>query len=128
MAVSLPHDHGHNDIEKLLSKLWSDEDFKNLADLFSLLGDSTRLRIFWILCHSEECVINLSAIMNMSSPAVSHHLKLLKQAELITSRREGKEVYYSSADSEKARLLHDMIEKLASLSCPDKSCHFKDHT
>ena len=125
MSASLPHDHGHNDIEELLSSMWTDEDFKNLSELFSLLADSTRLRIFWILCHSEECVINLSAIMNMSSPAVSHHLKQLKTAELIVSRREGKEVYYSSANTERARLLHDMIESLAKLSCPDSTCHFK---
>lgn len=125
MSLSLPHDHGHSDIEKLLAELWADNDFKSLAELFSLLSDSTRLRLFWILCHSEECVINLSAIMNMSSPAISHHLKLLRSAELIVSRREGKEVYYRSADSHKARLLHDMIEKLASLSCPDGTCRFK---
>ena len=125
MSVSLPHDHGHNDIEELLASMWADADFKTLSELFSLVSDGTRLRIFWILCHSEECVINLSAIMNMSSPAVSHHLKLLKRAELIVSRRDGKEVYYCSADTEKARVLHDMIEKLAKLSCPDESCRFK---
>lgn len=126
MSISLPHDHGHSDVEELLARLWSDSDFKSLSELFSLLGDSTRLRLFWILCHSEECVINLSAIMDMSSPAISHHLKLLKSAELIVSRREGKEVYYRAADSDRARLLHDTVEHLASLTCPNGTCRFKE--
>lgn len=124
MSVFLPHDHGHNDIDELLAGM-STESFAELSALFSMLSDRTRLKIFWILCHSEECVINLSAMMNMSSPAISHHLRQLKDAELIVSRREGKEVYYRSADTDKARLLHYMTESLAKLSCPDTGCHFK---
>lgn len=124
MSVFLPHDHGHNNIDELLASMNS-ESFSELSELFSMLSDPTRLKTFWILCHSEECVINLSAIMNMSSPAVSHHLRQLKKAELIVSRREGKEVYYRSADTNKAKLLHDMTEDLVKLSCPDTSCHFK---
>ncbi len=120
MSATLPHDHGNTNIEELLCKMLSNESFKELSELFSLLSDSTRLRIFWILCHSEECVINLSAIIGMSSPAVSHHLKQLKTAELITSRRDGKEVYYKAADTECAKLLHSMIEALASLECPEQ--------
>lgn len=69
------------------------ENFQTVADIFKQLGDGSRIRIFWLLCHCEECVINLSAMVNMSSPAVSHHLKQLKAAGLIVSRREGKEVY-----------------------------------
>ena len=97
------------------------DDFQISADIFRLLGDSSRLRIFWILCHCEECVINISAMMDMSSPAVSHHLKLLKTGRLIVSRREGKEVYYKAADTEQAALLHHMIETLLEIACPD-SC------
>ncbi len=119
MWVSLPHDHGNTDMEELLCKSMSAEGFKGLAELFSLLSDGTRLRLFWILCHTEECVINLSAVMEMSSPALSHHLRQLKAAELIVSRREGKEVYYRAADTDRARLLHGAIESLASLECPD---------
>ena len=63
------------------------------------LGDPSRLRIFWLLCHCEECVLNIAAIVNMSSPAVSHHLRLLKSSGLIVSRREGKEMYYRTADT-----------------------------
>ena len=125
MSIHLPHDHGHSEIEELLSLTKDDGSFPAIAELFKQVADSTRLRIFWILCHSEECVINLSALMGMSSPAVSHHLKLLKGAGLIVSRREEKEVYYKAADSEKARLLHNMIEQLGALVCPDGSCFMK---
>ena len=113
----LPHDHGQK-IEKSLTCMPGTEDFQTIADVFKQLGDSSRIRIFWLLCHCEECVINLSAMMEMSSPAVSHHLKLLKGSGLIVSRREGKEVYYRAADTEAAKLLHHMIEKLIRITCP----------
>ena len=115
---SLPHDHGQN-AEKLIDHIPSTECFNTLSDIFSQLGDESRLRIFWVLCHLEECVINLSSIVNMSSPAVSHHLRQLKAGGLIVSRRSGKEVYYKAADTEKARLLHSMIESLMQIECPD---------
>ncbi len=113
----LPHDHGQK-IENVTEKLPNIDDFGIVAEIFRQLGDPSRLRIFWILCHCEECVMNLSAMMNMSSPAVSHHLKQLKTAGLITSRREGKEVYYKTADTEEVHTLHDMIEALLSIACP----------
>ena len=94
------------------------EAFQTVSEVFKQLGDSSRVRIFWLLCHYEECVINISALVDMSSPAVSHHLRLLKSSGLIVSRREGKEVYYRAADTEAARLLHHMIEKLVEITCP----------
>ena len=115
----LPHNHGeHLNTELLIDNIAKTEDFQIVADLFKVLGDNSRVRIFWLLCHCEECVINLSAMMEMSSPAVSHHLKLLKGSGLIVSRREGKEVYYRAADTEAAKLLHHMIEKLIRITCP----------
>ena len=94
------------------------ENFQTVADIFKQLGDGSRIRIFWLLCHCEECVINLSAMVNMSSPAVSHHLKQLKAAGLIVSRRERKEVYYKAADTEQVQTFHHMIEWLAKVACP----------
>ncbi len=117
MEIQLPHHHGQP-IEKICGAMPDVEDFAQLAEVFKQLSDPTRVRIFWLLQHGEECVINISAIMGMTSPAVSHHLRLLKSAGLLSSRREGKEVYYRAADSEPARTLHGVIEKLAEIVCP----------
>ena len=114
---TLPHDHNQT-LEHQFDHMPSVENFQMVADIFKQMGDGSRVRIFWLLCHCEECVINLSAMMEMSSPAVSHHLKLLKGSGLIVSRREGKEVYYRAADTEAAKLLHHMIEKLIRITCP----------
>ena len=90
----LPHDHGNPRKAAFLKKqLVREHDFDAVADVFRLLDDSSRLRIFWLLCHCEECVANISALVDMSSPAVSHHLRQLREAGLITSRRDGREVY-----------------------------------
>lgn len=115
--VSLPHDHGQN-IEHVMEHMPETEEFQTVSDIFKQLGDSSRTRIFWLLCHCEECVVNISAMVGMTSPAVSHHLKLLKASGLVVSRREGKEVYYKAADTEAAQLLHHMIEKLVVITCP----------
>ena len=118
-TTSLPHDHGQP-MEQELQNMPSVENFQTLSDIFKQLGDDSRLRIFWLLCHCEECVVNLSAMVGMSSPAVSHHLKLLRAAGLIVNRREGKEVYYTAADTQQAQLLHHMIEDLMVITCPSK--------
>ena len=116
----LPHDHGDARRAALLRRqLMLGGDFGAAAELFRLLDDSSRLRIFWLLCHMEECVVNISAVTGMSSPAVSHHLRLLKDAGLIESRREGKEVCYRAADTPTVKLLHSVIEKAMEISCPE---------
>ena len=115
--TKLPHDHGQP-IEQKLGGLPSPEGFQMVTDLYKQLGDPTRLRIFWLLCHCEECVINISSLVGMNSPAVSHHLKQLKAGGLIVSRREGKEVYYKAADTRQVQLLHGMIEALMAITCP----------
>ena len=94
------------------------EVFQTAADIFKQLGDGNRVRIFWILCHCEECVINIASMVGMSSPAVSHHQKQLKSGGLIVSRRDGKEVYYKAADTDRAQLLHKVIEQLVEIACP----------
>ena len=118
-ATALPHDHGEfKDSEKLGELLSRTTGFDTVANLLSQMVDSTRIRIFWLLCHYEGCVTNISSIMGMSSPAVSHHLRSLKEGGLIESRRQGKEVYYKAVDSDEVRYLHHMIEDLMDITCP----------
>ena len=113
----LPHNHGQA-MEQELPLMPSTDDFQTVANVFKQLSDGSRIRIFWLLCHCEECVINLSAMVNMSSPAISHPLRQLKAANLIVSRREGKEVYYKASSSASAQLLHHMIEQMVMITCP----------
>ena len=113
---TLPPQHGQSRAQ-LLKHMPEAEYFQIIADIFKQLSDPTRLRIFWILCHCEECVINISAMMHMSSPAVAHHLRLLRSSGLLESHRDGKETYYRASNSKKAQTLHHMIEQMMEISC-----------
>lgn len=118
--LQLPHKHNQDQEHgETLAKLAAVNDFQMTADVFKQIGDGSRLRIFWLLCHCEECVTNIGAMVDMSSPAVSHHLKQLKAAGLISCRRDGKEMYYKASDSKQSDLLHNMIEQLMDIICPE---------
>lgn len=117
--MTLPHQHpGKTGKERLYHSMPHSENFSTVAELLKLLGDPTRLQLFWILCHTEECIINLAAVLHISSPAVSHHIRFLNACELLVSRKEGKEVYYKASNSETAKLLHVTIEKIMKTACP----------
>lgn len=115
--INLPHDHDQN-IEIVLSKLPGQDECVQVAEIFKLISDGSRLRILWLLCHCEECVSNIAVAMDMSDPAVSHHLKLLRKSGLIVSRRDGKEVYYKLADTEQAQIVHRVCEEMFRIACP----------
>ena len=117
---TLPHDHGQT-FEHMPDQIPNPEDFQIVADLFKQMSDQSRIRIFWLLCHCEECVINISSLVEMSSPAVSHHLRQLRAGGLITSHRQGKEVYYKASDNRQAQLLHLFIEQIMEVACPSAS-------
>ena len=118
--TGLPHDHGEeqNHTAAMQELLRDGAHFQNIADIFRQLGDPNRIRIFWLLCHCEECVVNIAAMVDMSSPAVSHHLRVLKDSGLLASRREGPYAYYRASDAAQSRLLHEMIEQVMDVACP----------
>lgn len=109
--IRLPHQHGNaRRADELVRRFSDTKKFTDVAEIFKKLGDPNRIRIFWLLCSCEECVINIAAILGMSSPAASHHLRSLKDSHLIESRREGKEVYYKASDTEESLLLQKLLK------------------
>lgn len=122
----LPHHHGERrDDAALHAQLLASGDFSAASDVFRQLADPTRVRIFWLLSHREECVINLAALLEMSSPAVSHHLRSLTESGLLVSRRDGKEVYYKAADTAQIRMLHEIVEQVMEIACPERTVDFQ---
>lgn len=96
----------------LQGKMPSDEELYCVADLFKLFSDSTRVRILTVLSMRELCVSDLSALCEMSLSAVSHQLRLLKQARLIKCRREGKTVFYALADDHVYTIIRQGLEHI----------------
>jgi len=101
-----------NTILRVFAKMPDSGSVFELADLFKLFGDYTRIRILWALSESEMCVCDLSALLKMKQPAVSHQLKNLKQARIVRARREGKVVYYSLDDAHIRTLLNLGMEHI----------------
>ncbi len=90
----------HNELlSKVNGKMPDEDEISDLSDLFKVFGDSTRLKLMFVLFESEVCVCDLAELLNMTQSAISHQLKVLKQSKLVASRREGKSVFYSLADS-----------------------------
>ena len=89
----------HEDLVKKVNEgMPEEEELYDLAELFKVFGDSTRIRILFVLFEAEVCVCDLAEVLHMTQSAVSHQLKILKQAKLVSARREGKSVFYSLAD------------------------------
>lgn len=107
----MPHDH-----EKMVSE-WKkdlmDEDLLyELADLYKIFGDSTRIKIMFLLLQSEMCVCDIADVLNMNPSAISHQLRVLKQNKLVKNRREGKSVIYSLADQHVMSILSQGMEHI----------------
>jgi len=97
----------HEDIvNQVKTKMPQEEDLYDLAELFKVFGDSTRIKILWALDEAEMCVCDIAVLLNMTQSAISHQLRVLKQAKLVKSRKEGKIVYYS-LDDEHVRQIFD---------------------
>jgi len=93
-------------VNKVRGKMPQEETLYDLAELFKMFGDTTRIRILWALDEAEMCVCDIAALLNMTQSAISHQLRILKQAKLVRNRKEGKVVYYS-LDDEHVRLIFD---------------------
>ena len=92
----------HQELKDLLKnvneKLPSETELYDLAELFKVFGDSTRIRILFVLFEAEVCVCDLAEALGMTQSAISHQLRILKQNKLVKNRREGKSIFYSLAD------------------------------
>lgn len=85
-------------IARIMAKMPEEEQIYDLAELFKVFGDSTRMRILFVLFESEMCVCDIAGLLGMTQSAISHQLRILKQNRLVRSRRQGKEVYYALSD------------------------------
>lgn len=117
MINDIPHCeymHAHPEtIEKIKENMPDDDQLIDLAELFKVFGDSTRIKILSALSGGELCVCDISTVVGMTSSAVSHQLKILKNAELVSFRREGKTVFYSLADDHVNTMLEQGLEHIS---------------
>ena len=90
-----------------------EESLYDLAELFKVFGDTTRIRILYVLFESEMCVCDIAELLNMSQSAISHQLRVLKQARLVRNRREGKTIYYFLADDHVRTIIGQGMEHIA---------------
>lgn len=89
----------HNDAVKHVAGRIPDEfQLADMAEFFKVFGDSTRIKILYVLSQAELCVCDIAALLNMTQPAISYQLRILKQARLVRNRRSGKTIFYSLSD------------------------------
>ena len=100
-------------LSEIAEMLPNEELMYDLADLFKIFGDTTRIKILYSLRESELNVTSLSELLKMNQSAVSHQLKILKQSKLVKFRRDGKTIYYSLADSHVVTIIDQGMEHLS---------------
>ena len=109
----------HGDaVARVRAQLPPDEQLYDLAELFRIFGDSTRVKILYALLESELCVCDIAKLMEITQSAVSHQLRVLKNSKLVRSRREGKTVYYSLADDHVIHILAQGMEHILEKAGP----------
>lgn len=107
-----PHPVEIDDVERLQYKVLSTEKAQRMAEVFSLLGDTNRLRIVSLLAVKELCVCDLAAILNMSESAVSHQLRALRTMRLVRYHKRGRKVFYRLQDNHVLNLYQSVAEHL----------------
>lgn len=106
--------HVHEDIVNQVNAAMPDEEILyDLAELFKLFADSTRIKILYVLSEAEMCVCDIAQLLGLTQSAVSHQLRALKQSKLVKYRREGKTVFYSLADGHVQTILSQGMEHIA---------------
>ena len=106
--------HTHDAVVDRVRREMPDEDILyDLTELFRIFGDSTRIRILYVLFEAEMCVCDIAAILGMTQSAISHQLRALKSARLVKGRREGKTVFYSLADDHVKTIIHQGLDHIA---------------
>ncbi len=107
----MPHNH-ESMIKKIREETPEDKILFGLSDLFKLFGDSTRMKILYLLFESEMCVCAIAELLNMTQSAISHQLKTLKDGNLVANRRDGKTIYYFLADDHVKTIIGQGYEHL----------------
>ena len=103
----------HENVVKAVNDKMPDEDkLYDLAEIFKVFGDSTRIKILYVLFEAEMCVCDIAQLLNMNQSAISHQLRILKQNRLVKSRRDGKAVFYSLADSHVRTIINQGMEHI----------------
>ena len=103
--------HAHQEIiDKVETAMPQDEILYDLAELFKVFGDTTRIRILYVLSEAEMCVCDIAQLLNMTTSAISHQLRVLKQAGLVKYRREGKTIFYSLSDDHVKTIINQGME------------------
>lgn len=100
-------------LKRVQASMPCEEDLYDLAELFKVFGDSTRIRILFVLFEAEVCVCDLAEVLGMTSSAVSHQLRILKQNRLVKSRRDGKSIFYSLADDHVRDIIREGMDHIA---------------
>ncbi|MBS4201389.1 winged helix-turn-helix transcriptional regulator [Bacillus sp. FJAT-49732] len=101
----------HEDVvQKVQATIPKDNSLIEVAELFKVLGDRTRIRILHSLFQTEMCVCDIAYLLNMTQSSISHQLRVLKQAKLVKNRKEGKVVYYSLADNHVIQIFDQALE------------------
>lgn len=103
----------HQDtVDKVTQELPEEELLFDLAELFKIFGDSTRIKILYVLFEAEMCVCDIAQLLGMTQSAISHQLQILKKSKLVKYRRSGKTVFYSLADSHVRAILDQGMEHI----------------
>ena len=97
-AVECDRVHEHPDMQVLREMMPPEERLDDLAELYKIFGDTTRVKILYALLEAEMCVCDIAGLLSMTQSAISHQLKALRLSNLVKSRRDGQVIYYSLAD------------------------------